>query len=126
MTAPPVCTDCSAGEYCAGGAAAAVACDDGDGTWDDDSDPATVCVARTTCAAGSYVATEGDATNDRTCTACATGSYSATENAASCSAWTTCVAGESVGTAGSATVDRVCSVCATGTYSTADNAPSCT
>jgi hypothetical protein len=121
-----VCADCDPGEYCAGGTAAAVACDDGDGTWDDDSDPATACAERTTCATGSYVASEGDATTDRTCTACALGRYSSTVNAPSCSAWTICVAGQSIGTVGSATADRVCSACADGSFSITENATSCT
>ncbi len=122
-TAPPTCADCASGEYCAGDTAPAEPCPGG--TWDHDADPATVCVARTTCSVGTFVAAEGDATTDRACRACASGEYSATENAPSCAAWAICVPGQYVSAAGSATADRTCTGCAGGRYSTRSNAPSC-
>ncbi len=125
-TSPPTCTACTAGEYCAGATAPAVPCGAGAGTWDDDADPATACVARTTCSAGTYVSSAGSATSDRTCTACAAGTYSTTSNAASCTAWTTCAAGTYVSSAGSATSDQTCTACAAGEYSATSNAASCT
>lgn len=124
QSTPAECADCSAGSYCAGGQAAEVACDST--SWDDDADPATPCVARTTCASGQYVVSAGDTTTDRTCAACASGKFSSSQNAASCKSWQTCSAGTYVATAGSSTTDRVCTACASGTFSTVQNAASCT
>ncbi len=90
-TMPPVCETCVAGEHCAGGTTLRVACDDSDGTWDHDDDPATACVARTPCATGTYVSAEGDATTDRSCTA-----------------WSVCGSGYIEGMPGSTTADRTC------------------
>ncbi len=119
-TMPPECTACSAGEYCAGDTAPVVNCDDGDGTWDDDSDPATACVPRTDCTAGSYVSFEGNATADRMCTACATG-YTNTTNATSCTAWTTCGAGTEPTNTPTSTTDRTCGACGGSEFSTGGN-----
>lgn len=111
-TAPPTCMACSAGEYCAGGTAPAAACNAGDGTWDHDSDPATTCVARTTCVAGTAVSGEGNATADRTCAACTTGTFSDATNASSCTPWQMCAANFTEGTPGSDTMDRECATTA--------------
>jgi hypothetical protein len=122
-TMPPTCAPCAVGEYCPGGDAPAASC--GDGTWDHDADPSTVCVARTACLAGTYVSDEGDAENDRRCTACAVGFYSTATNEPSCTPWTVCVPGEYVGTNGTPVIDRGCTVCANGDYSTTTNALNC-
>jgi hypothetical protein len=124
QSSPAQCADCSPGSYCAGGQATEVACDAS--SWDDDQDPATPCISKTTCAPGQYVAGAGSTTTDRSCTACASGKFSATQNAASCQSWQTCAAGKYVQTAGSSTADRVCTTCASGTFSTTQNAASCT
>jgi hypothetical protein len=63
---PAVCKNCQAGTHCAGGSAPAIDC--GDGTWDDDHNPATPCVEWTVCTwAGGGEAKAGTATADRTC-----------------------------------------------------------
>ena len=125
MTTPAVCAACTAGQYCAGGELAAVACDDGDGTWDHDGDPATACSSRTACAAGTYVMAEGNATTDRSCSSCASGSYTATANSASCTAWQDCLAGTYVSNTPSDTVDQVCMDCGGGTYTAMPNLSMC-
>jgi hypothetical protein len=122
-TMPPVCTECAAATYCAGGAAAKVAC--ADGTWDDDGDAATTCVAWTVCGAGQRMAAAGSATADRKCEACSNGFFSPGENAEVCAPWTVCAVGQRVSRAGSGTVDRVCTPCGSGTYSRAENAAAC-
>ena len=111
---PPACSACSAGSYCAGGVAPAVAC--AAGTWDHDADPATACTAMTTCVAGQYVLDAGNATTNRSCAACASGAFSTGNNAVSCAAWTTCTAGTYVSHTPSATTDRVCTPCPAGTW----------
>jgi hypothetical protein len=68
-TSATVCMSCVAGEYCAGGTSPELVCPVG--TWDQDSDPATMCVAKTVCPAGTLLASEGSPTTDRSCTACA-------------------------------------------------------
>lgn len=96
-----------------------------DGRWDHDEDARTECVAWTDCAPGEFVATEGSATADRTCSGCESGSFSTVANAAACTEWTACVAGEHVSTKGSATTDRACEACAPGTYTSGDNQTAC-
>lgn len=123
-SAPPVCEACTAGNYCAGGEAQGQACSAS--TWDDDQDPATPCTAKTTCAAGQYVATAGSTTSDRTCTACASGKFSDTSNADECDVWSTCAAGTYIQAAGTSSNDRMCSDCAAGKFSSGTNASSCT
>jgi len=108
------CTPCAAGEYCPGGAARAAACA-GD-TWDNDGDPATICVPFTECQPGEYVSSPGSATADRSCTSCPTGFYSTTINQSACCADSGCPAGSeraSIGTSASATT---CSRCMAGQY----------
>ena len=62
------------------------------------------CTMWTVCEAGTYVATAGSATTDRTCKACDTGTFSDAENAESCAEWSTCETGEL--TDGTATSDH--------------------
>jgi len=125
MTSPAVCGDCAAGEYCAGAETAAVDCDDGDGTWDHDADPATACVAQTHCIAGERVTGDGSATTDRACEVCAIEEFSNTPDAELCAAWSTCDAGMYVSNTPSGAVDRVCAACMAGTFSAASNATTC-
>jgi hypothetical protein len=123
QSSPAVCAACAAGSYCAGGQADEVACSAS--TWDDDRDPATPCVSKTTCVAGQYVMSAGNTTTDRTCTACGAGTFSTTQNASSCVAWSNCAAGTYVQTAGSSTSNRSCANCSS-SFSTTQNATSCT
>ncbi len=81
------CRDCESGEYCPGGDAPAVACV---GTWDDDADPVTACVAAQDCSAGTYVVSAASGTVDRVCAACAAEMFSDASNAAACAPWTPC------------------------------------
>lgn len=60
-----VCVSCSSGNYCPGGTAQAEPC--ASGTWDDDRNPATPCVAKSSCT--SLVLRENDAVTDRICAA---------------------------------------------------------
>lgn len=96
------------------------------GTFDDDGDATTACVAWSVCAAGEYVAASGSPTADRECAACGTGTFSTTTNAIACTAFTECVAGEYEEVSGAASADRVCSTCGSGTFSTTTNASTCT
>jgi hypothetical protein len=86
-TSPVQCAACDPGTYCAGGTAAPVSC--GPGTWDDDGNAASPCVAWKDCPAGQYVATAGSARTNRVCAACRGGDTTSTMNASSCSpgAW---------------------------------------
>src|SRR5690606_7580628 len=118
------CEDCVAGEYCAGGEAAASACD-GD-SWDDDADPATPCVAKTSCAPGQYVVGTGDALNDQSCAPCAAGQFSAAADQEACAPWQNCPAGTYVAIAGTASSDQNCAACPLGAFSTTSNVTSCT
>src|SRR5690554_7596765 len=68
------CEPCPAGVFCAGGEHAAVACEQG--TWDDDADPASACVAWTDCAVGEFVATPGSAVKVRACASFGPNGYS--------------------------------------------------
>ena len=122
-TSPTVCAHCVAGQYCAGGTSPRLDCPAG--TWDHDGDPATACVAKTICLAGSYVASEGTATTDRVCTSCLSGTFSTTQNATSCAAWTACSPGSYVSSVPSPTADRACATCASGTYSNGSNQSTC-
>ncbi len=123
-TTPPVCDACGAGNYCAGGQADEVAC--GDGTWDDDLDPATPCVSKTTCALGEYVVAGGSPTTNRVCASCDTGEFSDSTNASECTAWQTCPAGKYIEAVGTSTSDRQCTNCPNGRFSSSSNSSSCT
>lgn len=79
--APP-CNDCVAGQYCAGGTTPAADC--AAGTWDEDENPATPCIAWTSCLAGNYVSTAGSKTSDQVCSPCASGTYTTQANRTSC------------------------------------------
>jgi len=119
----PECEACTPGSYCAGGDRARESC--ANGHWDHDANPATQCVERTQCLAGQYVASEGDADNDRQCAACTSGSVSLDANAAECRPFTQCVPGEYISVAGSPRMDRACSACAADSFSITANATSC-
>ncbi len=121
--APPTCAPCTAGSYCAGGTAPSEPC--AGGTWDDDANPATACIAWSSCVAGQHVATEGTATTDRSCVSCTSGTFSTTTNASTCSPWSTCAPGTYVSAPGSTTSDRQCATCPAGTTTTSANQSSC-
>jgi hypothetical protein len=74
-TSPTQCAACQSGSYCAGGTASKVSC--GSGTWDNDLNASTPCVAWTTCQTGEVMQSQGTATTNRICvslaTACADG-----------------------------------------------------
>lgn len=119
----PTCGSCSPGEHCAGGKALPMSC--GGDTWDDDGDPATPCVAKTVCAAGTWVTRPGSALTDRICTLCSGGTFSVTENAASCAPWRNCPAGTYVANMPSPSSDRWCVACPADTFTTGENQSTC-
>lgn len=86
-TSPVQCASCDVGTYCAGDTAAPVSC--GSGTWDDDANPTTPCVAWKDCFAGQYVSVEGGNVADRVCADCTGSDTTSSMNALSCSpgAW---------------------------------------
>ncbi len=110
------CAPCTtAGTYCAGGDAEAVACTEG--TWDHDSDPATACVNVSDCLAGMYVTSDATTTADRGCAPCATGTYNDGVNPYTCEPHTVCSAGSHRVAEGTAAADSECAPCITaGTY----------
>ena len=131
MTAPLQCAPCAVGTFCAGGAATAVPC--AGGTWDDDANPASMCVPWTSCAPGTSVTMLGTATTNVVCTACAVGTYcpgqmtpaipcgSGTwdhdaDPSTACATWTACAPGSAVSAPGTATSNVVCSTCAAGNF----------
>jgi hypothetical protein len=59
-------------------------------TWDHDANPATACVAKRNCLAGTYVTSPGSSMADRTCAACPSDSYSPGINAPKCVACGPC------------------------------------
>lgn len=118
----PECAACSPGTYCAGGETPVVAC--GSDVWDDDANPATPCVLKTTCLAGNYVAEPGTSTSDRECRDCAEG-FTDVSNAEVCQAWSDCEPGQYVAALGTAYADRVCSDCDDGWFSDVENSRAC-
>ena len=62
---PTLCAACVPGSYCAGGTVPPAECVLG--TWNDDGDPATPCVAKNACATGQYVVREGTSMSNRVC-----------------------------------------------------------
>ena len=103
------------------------------GTWDDDGDPETPCVAHRVCNPGQYVSVAGAAVIQQQCQACPVGTFSTTSNTGTCAAWTTCAAPAYVATAPSETANRMCGACpdvvinsrTLPTYTNADNAAAC-
>lgn len=121
---PPTCVMCDPGAYCPGGPAPRQPCVTTD--WDHDADAGTVCVSRSSCVAGEFVMSEGDATHNRACADCADGTFSTTPNATLCATWgVTCAAGQYVSAQPSATRDRGCLMCAEGQFSASLNSASC-
>jgi hypothetical protein len=118
-----VCDPCEAGTHCPGGVAPKTAC--AAGTWDNDLDASTSCVAHTDCVTGQLVSAAGTATTDRTCAPCPSGQFSIASNASSCVAWTNCEPGSYISSPGTALADRVCTACAIGTYASTQNQASC-
>lgn len=118
------CPACGAGFYCAGGDIRWEQC--GSTDFDHDLDPATACVAFTTCGPGTYVATAGTSTTDRTCAPCLIGTFTASNDLTACAPHTECATGSYVASSGSAFRDRTCASCPTGTYSGQVDAPACT
>lgn len=118
------CLACSAGSYCSGKSEQEEVC--GAGTWDNDGDPSTPCIAATDCITGQFIEEDATTTTDRSCSFCPTGFFGTETNAKSCQEWTTCVAPESFERAApSATQDRTCEDCPSGQISPSDNAIAC-
>lgn len=117
------CVACSAGNYCSGKTDAEVPCDGN--TWDDDGDPATLCVVKTSCAAGQFVIEDGTSVVDRSCDFCDEETFSSESNAATCTNWSTCEAGRYVSLQGTSTTDRECADCLSGTFASAPNLAAC-
>ena len=118
-TAGDSCEPCATGTHCPGDGTETPCAD---GTWDDDADAATPCVAWTDCEDGASEREPGTATTDRVCGMCDMSSY---QDGDSCVEYTTCLAGEFVAIAGTETTDRTCDVCAVGTFSETENALAC-
>jgi len=76
--------------------------------FDHDADPRTACVARSSCAPGSFVSDDGGTAADRQCTSCPPGTFGTLENAVACDSWTECLLPETEGAAGTSTSDRTC------------------
>ena len=95
------------------------------GTYDDDGDSSTACVAWSDCKPGEFVAAAGTETTDRVCTPCWAGTFNDAINAPSCTVWSSCVAGEYMAEAGTRSADRKCEPCSAGTYSQAPNSSKC-
>lgn len=106
MMMPPTCMPCSPGSYCAGATTPAVTCAATE--FDNDMDPATVCIEKAICGSGSRVVSDGSTTMNRTCMGCTTGTFAIGPNAPMCTPWTTCAAGDAETAAGSTTADRTC------------------
>ncbi len=97
----------------------------GAGTFDDDGDPGTPCVAFTNCVPGQAVASLGNPTEDRTCSGCESGTFTETNNALRCASWKTCAAGTRVTNEPSASEDRDCEECGEGTTTAGANQAVC-
>lgn len=117
------CIACSPGHYCSGKSDHEVACPSG--MWDHDQDASTPCIVMTSCAAGQFVAEEGNATSDRQCEFCTSGTFSDQDNAESCGSWATCEAGTYVRVQGTSASNRDCAPCETGTFTHAADEAAC-
>lgn len=117
------CEPCSPGNYCSGKTDAEVPCESD--SWDDDGNPATPCIVRTSCAPGQFVSEEGSAVVDRGCSFCAEETFSVESNAAGCTEWSECAAGSYVSLQGTPVTDRECTACASDTFSSAPNLAAC-
>jgi len=92
------------------------------GTFDHDQNPATSCVPKTVCPAGTRVADEGSAVTDRSCESCANSTFSEEDNAATCVPHSSCGVGTFTSKEGTPTADRVCELCPPGTQANAGQA----
>jgi Carbohydrate binding domain/TNFR/NGFR cysteine-rich region len=117
------CVDCSPGSYCSGKTTEETPCESG--TWDNDAQPGTPCIAVTDCTAGQYVLEAGTTTTDRSCEFCAEGTFSAEANAAACTELSDCEPGTYVALQGTTATDRECAECGEGTFSASSNTASC-
>jgi alpha-tubulin suppressor-like RCC1 family protein len=117
------CEPCGVGHYCAGGNEKKAECSPG--TWDNDANAATQCIAWTDCVEGKYVTSEGTSSTDRQCGPCDAGSFTTGLNSTACTTHTSCPAGTFVFQPGTTTADRLCAPCAEGTYSDLVNSASC-
>lgn len=122
-TSPMKCAPCAAGEYCPGGETARTTC--AEGTWDDDGQPSTSCVAWSTCGRGQYVDSANASTTRDQCSVCPQGTYSTTLMASACAPQKTCEPGTYVRMTASAASERSCGACPAGTSSTTANATTC-
>lgn len=64
-----------------------------EGSWDDDDDPETACVAWSSCEPGAYIEKSGSPTRDQRCAPCEAGSFSDKENAKKCVSFSECTSG---------------------------------
>jgi len=104
------CQACAPGGYCAGAEVERQPC--AAGTWDDDADAKTTCVAiAEQCQPGQFVATSRNPTTNRPCATCPSGTFSTVAGAAACLPWTDCPAGNIESVSGSTTIDRRCEAC---------------
>ncbi len=86
------------------------------GTWDHDGDAATVCVAWSDCAAGSYLVENGTPIADRVCAPCGEATYSSMPNSSVCAVIGSCAAGTHHVADGSPSANVECAACAPGTF----------
>lgn len=117
------CIACSPGNYCSGQTQSETPCSAD--TWDEDNDPATPCIVKTSCAPGQFVHDEGTTLKDRSCSFCGDELFSTESNAVGCAAWSTCESGTYVSLQGTSTSDRECKACPDGTFSTETNVATC-
>ncbi len=61
-----------------------------EGSFDDDGEPETACVAWTDCVAGEFVSKKGTAESDRECAPCEEGTFTDEDNVDSCQKFTIC------------------------------------
>ncbi len=114
------CMPCEAGFYCAGGETPAEAC--AEGTWDDDADASTACVAWSVCEAGT-APSGGSTTQNQICELCGAGEFS--DGASACQAWTNCDPGQYILTQSTVGQDRTCAICPHGSFTTDLNEKDC-
>ncbi len=97
-----------------GGSGAGESCSSG--TWDDDADSSTECIAWTTCPVGTYVENHPSATEDRVCAPCKKGTLSREENSGRCTTVEECPAGSYEVEPDSSSSELSCKSCPEGNY----------